>query len=392
MQRQTTDHRSRAIDERRRVVLVQDDERRTELVRRAFGRVPSVELAVFKRLHDAHGAIAAEPPDVVVVDVELPDGRGVELVRTGSYPLVVIVGDEEEAAVEDAMNAGAMDCVSRSETALEALPQIVGRALRKWNRIRAGDLAAKLIHAHFEVAAALATGGTIGQAGPAVLAAICSHIGWALGEIWRVDPRAETLRREAFWSADASTRRAACHFPDVASMSDRWLPITDGRVPSFPDLRELPQLDRRGLAHGTGLRSAFGFALTAGDRLLGVMTFFSRDIDPPDDNLRRLLEAISVELAIFVTLQEVEEDRLRMLDLLHDRKRLAAIGETAASFGHEIATPLNGLYMAGQLVQQRLEALPDMDPAVAANLARIVAETRRLAALLEDFRSRWRRL
>lgn len=69
------------------------------------------------------------------------------------------------------------------------------------------------------------------------------------------------------------------------------------------------------------------------------------------------------------------------------RERLAAIGQTAAMFGHEIANPLNSMYLGGQLMELRLASLPDVDPVIAENLSRMMAENRRLNALLEEFRS-----
>ncbi len=323
-------------------------------------------------------------PDIVIADHDLPDGRAVELLRAAAYPLLVIVGEGCDAEVEEATNAGALDCIPACEAALEALPRIVERVMRKWNRMREGQRAARLLDTQFEVASALLGGRTLGETGPAVLAAICRNVGWALGEIWRLDAPHQILRREAFWADDDAIQEAASARPAVAFVEDPLLTGGGfvGAYTSIPDLGELPDIDRRGLVRIGGLRSAHAFALDSGDALVGVMTFFARDVDAPDPELQRLLEAIAVQLALFAIRQETMEDR----------ERVATIGATAAALMHDIAGPLNGMHLAGQLMQQRLQGIPDMDDKIATNLGHLVTETRRLVALLDDYRSRWGRI
>jgi signal transduction histidine kinase len=75
---------------------------------------------------------------------------------------------------------------------------------------------------------------------------------------------------------------------------------------------------------------------------------------------------------------------------LHSRavenERLAAIGSTAARIGHEIANPLNGIYLTLQLVEQRLARQPSVDERVAADIVRIKKEIGRLNQLVTEFR------
>ncbi len=249
----------------------------------------------------------------------------------------------------------------------------------------------RLLRAQFEVASTLATSREIKDAGPSVLATICSHTGWVLGELWRVDDGGEWLRCEARWcSASVEPRR----FPDVTYGLGRGLPGAvwqHGGSLAIADIRVTPDFDHRRLAATMDVRSAFALAIECNGRRVGVMIFFGRDVGSPSDDLRCLLDAIGFELGVFLSRQEAEEDRRRLREALVERERLAAIGRTAASLGHEIANPLSGMFMAGQLMQRRLDALPEPDPKIVANLARMVAETRRLVGLLEDFRSLWRR-
>jgi CheY-like chemotaxis protein len=67
-----------------RFLIVEDDPTNRVLLRAVLGRAPDagireatvVEVAT---LHDARRALAAERPDVVFLDVRLPDGSGLDL-------------------------------------------------------------------------------------------------------------------------------------------------------------------------------------------------------------------------------------------------------------------------------------------------------------------------
>jgi two-component system cell cycle sensor histidine kinase/response regulator CckA len=70
-----------------------------------------------------------------------------------------------------------------------------------------------------------------------------------------------------------------------------------------------------------------------------------------------------------------------------ENERLAAIGSTAAKIGHEIANPLNGIYLTLQLVEQRLARQPSADERVTTDIARIKKEIGRLNQLVQEFRA-----
>ena len=70
-----------------------------------------------------------------------------------------------------------------------------------------------------------------------------------------------------------------------------------------------------------------------------------------------------------------------------ENERLAAIGGTAARIGHEIANPLNGIYLTLQLVEQRLARQPSPDERVAGDIAKVKREIGRLNQLVQEFRT-----
>jgi PAS domain S-box-containing protein len=81
-------------------------------------------------------------------------------------------------------------------------------------------------------------------------------------------------------------------------------------------------------------------------------------------------------------------ERVRLQERLVEAERLAVIGATAAKIGHELANPLNGLYLTVQLLEQRLARQPQpLDSEVDSNLRNIKGEITRLNQLVQEFRT-----
>ena len=129
------------MDERTtHILLVEDQEAHAELLRRAFERHGErFYLTIAGNLEQARAYLIESPPDLVIVDWRLPDGRGTELLPAEGeerrFPLVVITSYGDEQLAVEAMKAGALDYVVKSEATLAAMPRIAERALREWGHI-----------------------------------------------------------------------------------------------------------------------------------------------------------------------------------------------------------------------------------------------------------------
>ncbi|WP_146663119.1 PAS domain-containing protein [Anaerohalosphaera lusitana] len=120
-----------------RVLLIEDETPHVYLIRRAFKNSPqSFELVTSRCLEDAKKLIAQHLFDVLVTDLMLPDGRGVDLLKdadiTCKVPIVVMTSYGGEDIAVDALKAGAMDYVVKSNDAFEALPHITKNAVTSW--------------------------------------------------------------------------------------------------------------------------------------------------------------------------------------------------------------------------------------------------------------------
>ena len=102
-----------------KILLVEDQRAHAKLIDRAFESAgPDFRLTVAHSLRDAQRILASWTPDVVIADLELPDGRGTDLIRrdeqSASFPVVVLTSHGNEQVAVEAMKAGVLDYVVKS--------------------------------------------------------------------------------------------------------------------------------------------------------------------------------------------------------------------------------------------------------------------------------------
>jgi signal transduction histidine kinase/CheY-like chemotaxis protein/HPt (histidine-containing phosphotransfer) domain-containing protein len=213
----------------------------------------------------------------------------------------------------------------------------------------------------YVTARALADSDSLADATPKVLQAICESLDWEYGSLWNVDPEPDVLRCIEIWPS------ASTVFPEFAALSRATtfkpgigLPgrVWSSRQPAWiPDVVKDANFPRAPVASREGLHSAFGFPLLLGDRVLGVMEFFSREIREPDQALLEMLTTVGTQLGQFIDRKRAQEEHARRLmqlvtQLDASRRRAEeaanAKSEFLANMSHEIRTPLNIIvWMAG---------------------------------------------
>lgn len=148
--------------EPRCILLVEDEEAHAELIRRAFAlRGAAKGLAVASTLTEARAYLARSRPDLVIADLLLPDGKGTELLDGDgagvAYPLMVMTAHGDEQAAVNAMKAGALDYVVKSDVTFADMPRIADRALRQWRHITDRKRAEEKVRSREEQLRALAS-------------------------------------------------------------------------------------------------------------------------------------------------------------------------------------------------------------------------------------------
>ena len=123
-----------------RVLLVEDDKSHAKLIQRSFRDTPGdFEVVIAESLHEARIKIFEVNPNIVLCDLILPDGKGIELIpakpKSSSYPVVVLTSQGNEQTAVEALKSGALDYVVKSHEVLSDMPRVVKRSLREWNHI-----------------------------------------------------------------------------------------------------------------------------------------------------------------------------------------------------------------------------------------------------------------
>jgi len=129
-------------DQTTHVLLIEDDADHVELIRRAFeSHGQPMRLTAVGTLREARAVLAVSPPDLVIADIRLPAGSGMEILPgregegEGEFPVVMLTGNGNEEAAVEAIKRGAIDYVVKSESTLADAPHIAERALREWRLI-----------------------------------------------------------------------------------------------------------------------------------------------------------------------------------------------------------------------------------------------------------------
>ena len=122
------------------ILLVEDEEGHVQLALRAFESRPGVRLTVARSLREARLRLSESPPDLAIIDLRLPDGRGIELLEEkmkdgAPFPAMIMTSHGDEGVAVEAMKAGALDYLVKSEETLSQLPRLAARALREWHHI-----------------------------------------------------------------------------------------------------------------------------------------------------------------------------------------------------------------------------------------------------------------
>lgn len=92
-----------------RVLVVDDDFRVAGLHRDAVAARPGfVALEPARTVGEARAALAAHAPDLLLADVYLPDGDGIELVRSAGVDAFVLSAATDASTVRRAFTAGAL--------------------------------------------------------------------------------------------------------------------------------------------------------------------------------------------------------------------------------------------------------------------------------------------
>jgi PAS domain S-box-containing protein len=215
--------------------------------------------------------------------------------------------------------------------------------------------------AQHAVTRVLAEAPTLASAGSRILQAVCESLGWETAAIWQVNNKEKLLRCVEAWQIlpqnlagfDRSTRTRT--FARGVGLPGRvW---EQAEPVCIEDVAMDANFPRRDVAVKEGLHGAIGFPILVGGEVLGVLEFFSRQIQKPDARLLEMMGAIGSQIGQFIERRQAE-DALRIYARdLETAKQVAeeatrTKSEFLANMSHEIRTPMNAIIGMTELALQ----------------------------------------
>jgi two-component system sensor histidine kinase/response regulator len=132
------------------VLLVEDNAGDARLLREMFSKetVGSFELSHLTHMREAEVRLKAGGVDIVLLDMGLPDGHGLETLRRAraaapDVVMIVLTGMEDEALAAAAMKEGAQDYLIKGQIENRALPRALRHAIERQRMQRETDLMRK---------------------------------------------------------------------------------------------------------------------------------------------------------------------------------------------------------------------------------------------------------
>ena len=185
--------------------------------------------------------------------------------------------------------------------------------------------------AQFAITRILSEAVSIKAAIPEILRTICESLGWDLGELWTpnqyITPTSRfqhnpVLRCVEIWSSrTVAVREFKSVTWQTVYTSGIGLP---GRIwvmgsPLWVrDLVNDGDLRRSQVAVTVGLHAAFGFPIADDNQIFGVMTFLSREVQPPDVDLLQMMVSIGSQIAEFMKRKQAESALLESEERYRD--------------------------------------------------------------------------
>lgn len=207
---------------------------------------------------------------------------------------------------------------SAIQTEIEELQDViyVGRDITEHQRIQQRQAA------QYATTRILSESATIKQATSKILQAICESLGWDLGEIWTAelylgssnqgqgDSNPTILRCVETWVKPSVT------IPEFIKLTKQINFVTGEGLPGvvwatlspqwITDLANFSYFLRSEAAAKVGLHGAFGFPIMGDNAILGVMTFLTQEVQPPDEDLIQTMLGIGSQLGQFIKRKQAE--------------------------------------------------------------------------------------
>jgi PAS domain S-box-containing protein len=133
------------------VLLLEDEAAHAEAIRRAVESSDNAfQVQVVGTLNEFRDCVKINPPDIALLDMVLPDGNGIDLLKSlpqpSAFPMLILTSHGSENAAVEALKAGALDYIVKSPETFIETPRILTRNLNQWALIQENKKIEQALH------------------------------------------------------------------------------------------------------------------------------------------------------------------------------------------------------------------------------------------------------
>jgi two-component system, cell cycle sensor histidine kinase and response regulator CckA len=224
------------------------------------------------------------------------------------------------------------------------------------------------------VTQALAESTTVSEAAAKILQVACQKLEWDVGLLWTFDRTKNHVRCVEIWhppSAEfgefAAFSRLMAFAPGEGLPGRVW---ESGQPVWIADLAKEADSPRKSLLAPLGLHSAVGFPIKLRDETLGVIEFFSVQIQLPDTELVAMFAAAGTQIGQFIERKQLEEQ-------FRQSQKMEAFGQLAGGVAHDFNNILGVIQGYVHLLMMDEQRNPDDEQ----GLRQILSAAERAASL-----------
>ena len=300
------------------VLIAEDDAAHANAIRRAFeAGGPETVVKVVGTLREFRQHSVEKPPDIAVMDLNLPDGRAVEALtyppEAGPFPILLMTSYGNEQVAVTAIKSGALDYVVKSPEAFADMPHTITHALHEWSLLQERKRAEEALRAEERRYQTLAEVSPVG--------------------IFRTDAQGQTTYVNPRW----------CQITGLSArdaLGKGWLCVVHSQ-------------DREQVAQGWHEAVQAPHSLTADYRFVhpdGTVAWVMGQAVPEKDDAGRVVGYVG-------TITDITEKKQLESRLLRTQ-RLESVGRLASGIAHDLNNILAPMLMSAPVLR---EAIQDPD-------------------------------
>ncbi len=125
------------VNQTTHILIVDDEPSHIALIQRSLlGTSDAVSVSIATNLQACREEITCRRPDIVLLDLNLPDGSSLafleQIATTNSFPVLIMTSSGSETLAVEALKSGAIDYLVKSPQAFDDMPRTIERCLREW--------------------------------------------------------------------------------------------------------------------------------------------------------------------------------------------------------------------------------------------------------------------